>query len=372
MDKMAEKDYYKTLGVERGASKEEIKRAYKRLAKKCHPDLNKSDPNTSEKFKELNEAAAVLGDDQKRAQYDQFGTVEGFKGFDMSGFDFTDFMHESSSDFGDIFDRFFNRGFGFEDDGYEARGRRSGTHLRFDLEITLEEAAFGVTKKIIIPKTETCERCSGTGAESASDVQACSACKGSGIQRTTRRTPFGIFSTTTTCGVCNGTGETINNLCPVCRGSGVLEKQKSMEVKIPAGVEEGTRLRVKGEGDAGERGARPGDLFVVVRIRPHKIFERHGNDILVEVPVSFVHAALGAELEVPTLKGKATLKIPPATQSGTVFRMRGRGIPNLHGFGTGSENVRVVVQIPDRLTKRQRELLTEFDEESAKKKGTFF
>jgi molecular chaperone DnaJ len=364
---MAEKDYYQILGVDRNSSKEEIKKAYKRLAKKYHPDLNKSDPGASDKFKEINEAAAVLGDDQKRAQYDQFGTSQGFQGFDMSGFDFTDFMHQSSFDFDDIFDRFFNHSY-----EQEERGSHRGSNLRFDLEITLEETAFGTTKKVAIPRTEPCARCNGTGAQSPSDVMTCSACKGSGMQRNTRRTPFGIFATTTTCRQCNGSGEVIKNPCPVCHGAGTIEQRKTLDVKIPAGVEDGTRLRVRGGGDAGSRGSEPGDLFVVIGIAPHKIFERHGNDILVEVPISFVQVALGAEIEVPTLKGKATLKVEPGTQSGTVFRMRGKGIPNLNGFGTGSENVRIIVQVPDKLTKHQRELLKEFEEESAKKKGMFF
>lgn len=367
---MAEKDYYKALGVDRNASKEEIKKAYKRLAKKCHPDLNKSDPNAAEKFKEINEAAAVLGDDQKRAQYDQFGTAGGFQGSDFSGFDFADFMHDTSFDFGDIFDRFFNRGFGvdFEE---EERGRQRGSNLRFDLEITLEEAAFGTAKQIIIPRLEKCEECNGTGAYSSSDIQRCPNCKGSGMMRQTGRTAFGIFSTTTVCNACNGSGETIKNPCRKCRGTGRVENKKRLEIKIPAGVEDATRLRVKGEGEAGSRGAGTGDLYVVINIKPHKIFERHGNDILVEVPITFAQLALGADMEVPTLKGKATLKIPPGTQSGTLFRMHGKGITSLHGYGTGSQNVRVVVQIPERLTKRQKELLEEFEEEGDRKKGFF-
>ncbi|MFH1510236.1 MAG: molecular chaperone DnaJ [Candidatus Woesearchaeota archaeon] len=365
---MAEKDYYKVLGLGRNSTKEEIKKAYKNLAKKYHPDINKTDSNATEKFKEINEAAAVLADDQKRSQYDQFGSAEGFQGFDMSGFDFTDFMH-GSFDFEDIFDSFFSRGFGFGD--ARAGQQEQGSHLRFDLEITLEEAAFGTTKKIIIPKTEACDACNGTGAESESGIRTCTACKGSGAQRVTQRTPFGIFSTTTVCKACGGTGQEIDEPCRTCHGEGVVKANKRLEVKIPAGVEDGSRLRIKNEGDAGGRGAHPGDLYVIIRVKPHRTFERKGNDIFVDVPITFVQAALGAEIEVPTLKSKATLKIPPGTQAGTVFRMRGDGIPNLHGFGTGSQNVRVVIHVPERLSRKQKELLKEFEAES-EKRGFFF
>lgn len=360
------KDYYETLGVDRSARKEDIKRAYKRLAKKYHPDLNKSDPALADKFKEINEAAAVLGDDQKRAQYDQFGSAEGFQGGDFSGFDFADFM-QGGFDFGDIFDRFFNRGFGFD----EGRGAQRGHNLRFDLEITLEESAEGITKQIVIPKLEECSHCSGTGAEKASDIETCSVCKGSGTERQTRRTPFGIFATTTTCRNCEGTGQVIKNPCLECKGQGRLEVKKRLKVNIPAGVEEGMRLRVAGEGEAGQRGSGSGDLFVVIHIKPHKILERAGNDLFMEMPITFAQAALGDEIEVPTLKGKSTLKIPPGTQPDTVFRMRGKGIPNLQGFGTGSQNVKITVQVPTRLSAKQKELLKQF-EKTGKKKGIFF
>jgi molecular chaperone DnaJ len=358
------KDYYKILGVSRDASRDEIKRAYKRLAKKYHPDLNK-EAGAAEKFKEINEAASVLADDKKRQQYDQFGTTaEQFGGYDFGGFDFADFMN-GSFDFGDIFDNIFGGGF-----RNVRTGPRHGANLRFDLEIELEDAAFGTTKHIVIPRLETCDKCNGLGAKSGSDVVACDVCDGTGTKKQTRRTPFGMFSMTTTCPKCHGEGETIKHPCPHCDGTGRVERNSKLEIKIPAGVEEGTKLRIAGEGEAGVKGEPSGDLYVVIHIKPHKIFERHGNDIYLEAPISFTQAALGGEIEVPTLKGKSKLKIPSGTQTDTIFRMKGKGIPSLHGYGTGSQNVRVIVQVPERLSARQKELLKEFDKEG-KKKGFF-
>jgi molecular chaperone DnaJ len=365
-----EKDYYKILGVNRNATKEEIKKAYKRLAKKYHPDLNKHNPNAAEKFKEINEAAAVLGDDQKRAQYDQFGTAGTQFNGGFGGFDFRDFMSdigEFGFDFDSIFDTFFGRGFG-------RRGRRTyrerGSDLRYDLDITLEDAAFGATKHIIIPRLEKCDKCDGTGAESKSDIITCPDCNGSGISRRTQRTPFGIFSTTTSCRKCSGRGEYIKNECTVCDGTGVVKKNRKLEIEIPAGAEDGTNLRIRGEGEVGEKAAEPGDLFIVLHQKPHKLFERHGNDIYIEVSISFATAALGGEIEVPTLKSKAKLKIPAGTQTNTIFRMKDKGIPYLHGSGVGSQLVKVIIQVPEKLTKRQKELLREFEKEG-KKKGFF-
>lgn len=366
---MAGKDYYKILGVDRNASKEEIKKAYKKLAKKYHPDINKEE-GSSEKFKEINEAASVLGDDQKRQQYDQFGS-EGMKySSDMGGFDYSDFMG-GSFDFGDIFDTFFGGGGDFFG-GRRRGGPQRGADLRFDLEITLEDAAFGVKKDIIVPKLDTCEKCGGTGAESASDVKTCDACHGTGAQRTTRRTPFGVFATTSPCRECGGTGQRIRNPCHMCEGEGRVRKNKKVHVKIPEGVEEGMRLRVTGEGEAGEKGAPSGDLYVVLHIKKHDLFEREGNDIVLEVPISYAQAALGDEIEVPKLKGKVKIKIPPGTQTGTVFRLKGQGIPYLHRYGTGDQLVKVYVEVPEKLSKKQKEQLREFDKSLGKKKKGFF
>jgi len=366
---MTKKDYYEILGVSKDASKSEIKKAYKKLAKKYHPDLNK-DSGSAEKFKEINEAASVLGDDEKRKQYDQFGkTAENFGG---SGFDFSDFSSfadgfgfSNDFDFGDIFDSFFGGSF--------SRRRRSaaraGADLRYDIEITLEEAAFGAKKTITIPRLETCDKCNGTGAESEEDIETCPDCHGSGYVKKQTRTPFGIFATTSECRKCSGSGKFIKNLCKKCSGSGRIENEKKIMVEIPAGVDEGNRIRLSEEGEAGIKGAPSGDLYIVVHVKPHKIFEREGDDIHLEMPISFSKAALGGEIEVPLLKEKTKLKIPPGTQTNTIFRLKDKGIPHLHGSGRGSEMVKVVIQTPKRLNQKQKKLLEEFEKEERKDKG---
>lgn len=363
-----EKDYYKILGVGKNATKEDIKAAYKKLAKQYHPDLNKSH-DAAEKFKEINEAAAVLGDDSKRAQYDQYGAAgPQFQG-GFEGFDFSDFMSDIGG-FGMDFDRIFETFFG----GRAQRRRQRGSDLRYDLEVELEDAAFGASKTISIPRLEECEKCNGTGAESKSDIEACPDCNGRGVQTRTQRTPFGLFSTTTTCRKCRGQGKYIKNECSECGGRGVVKKTRKIEVKIPEGAVDGTNLRIQGEGEAGERGMSAGDLYIVIHVKHHKIFERQGSNVYVKVPVSFTTSALGGEIEVPTLKGKASLKIPAGTQSNTVFRMKGLGTPELHSHHVGDEHVEVYVTVPDKLTKKQRQLLEEFEEETGKKglfKGMF-
>jgi len=363
------KDYYKTLGIDRNATREEIKKAYKRLAKKHHPDLNKDDPDAADKFKEINEAASVLADQSKRQQYDQFGTTaEGFGGT-AGGFDFRDFTGFGGAgfDFDEIFDRFFGGGFsesfGF---GSRRRGPSRGSDLRYDLEIDLNEAAFGAGKSIIVPRLETCQNCKGTGARKASDVETCSKCNGSGHYKETRRTPFGIFSTVSTCRECNGQGKTIKHKCHECHGDGRVEKSRSIEISIPKGVHEGTRLRVAGEGEAGQSRASPGDLYVIISITPHEFFQRKGDDIYCEVPISFIQGVLGDEIEVPTLKGKAKLKIPAGTQTHTLFRMKGNGMPNMNGYGNGNQYCKVIVQVPKKLSKKQRDILDQFAKASGK------
>lgn len=364
---MTKKDYYETLGVSKDASKEEIKKAYKHLAKRYHPDISKEE-DASEKFKEINEAAAVLGDDQKRANYDQFGTADmsgGFGGQGFGGFDFSDFMGGGNFDFGDIFDQFFGGG------GRRRSSQRRGSDLRYDMEVSLEEAAEGIKKHIIIPRMTTCTKCDGSGAQSSSDIKTCETCHGSGMEKTTRRTPFGIFQQTSTCSRCHGEGKTIKNPCPVCDGEGRIQKNQKIEIEIPEGVETGTKLRVKGEGEAGYQGSQAGDLYIVVHVKEHELFTRDGDDIYVDIPITFTQACLGDEVEVPTLEGKAKLKIPSATQTGTLFRMKGKGMPSLHGYGKGSEFVKVTIQTPEKLTKRQKEILKEFDKDIKQKKSIF-
>ncbi len=363
------KDYYKILGVDKGASKQEIKKAYKKLAKKYHPDLNKDNPKASEKFKEINEAAAVLGDDKKREQYDRFGkTGEGFSGFE--GFDFSNFggFGGGFEDFGDIFDAFFG--------GSRRSGRNNrGSDLRYELSITLEEAATGVKKKISVPRYETCDKCGGSGAKSSSDIKVCPDCNGSGYVRKAQRTPFGVFSTTGQCSRCHGEGRIISEKCNVCHGSGRVEKTRKIEVDIPAGVETGSQLRISGQGEAGVHGGMPGDLYIYIHVQKHPVFERHGDHILLDIPISFVQAVFGDEIEVPTLKGKAKMVIPPGTKTHTTFRLKGEGMPSLRRRYRGDELVKVKIQTPKRLSKRQKELLMEFAKESKEdvqpKKGFF-
>lgn len=357
------KDYYKTLGVEKDATKEEIKKAYKKLAKKYHPDINK-DVGTAENFKEINEAASVLGDDQKRQQYDQFGTDANHFGNGFSNADSSDFASFSGGfDFDDIVERFFGgSGGGLGDVFGSSGGRRSarGNDLRVDVEVDLEDVYHGTKKHITLTKLDKCPNCDGSGAEDSSAKVSCSHCRGSGRLTQARRTPFGIFQTTTTCPHCQGEGSVNEKNCKKCNGEGRQEVTKKIEVNIPAGIDNDTRLRVTAEGEAGPKGAPPGDLYVFVHVKPHTTFVRREDDLFLEVPVSFVQAALGAEIEIETIDGKAKLKIPSGTQSHTIFRMRGKGLPHLHGYGSGNQNVRVVIEVPKKLTAKQKKILEEF------------
>ncbi|HII69517.1 TPA: molecular chaperone DnaJ [Candidatus Woesearchaeota archaeon] len=359
------KDYYETLGISKSASKEDIKKAYKQLAKKYHPDINK-DAGAQEKFKEINEAASVLGDDEKRKQYDQFGDADSYRqafsgargGF--GGFDFSSFG--GSFDFDDIFDTFFSGG-----RGRRRSAARDGADLRYDMEITLEEAAFGTEKEIVIPRNVLCEHCHGAGAESDSDIVTCPDCNGAGAVRKVQRTPFGMFQSTTTCRNCSGSGKSIRKRCHECGGSGSVHKESIMQVKIPAGSATGTNLRIVGGGEAGQREGSPGDLYIVLHVKKHKHFERDSDDLYIKVPLAFTTAALGGEITVPTLKEDATLKVPSGTQSNTIFRMRGKGISHLHGSGAGDQLVEVVVYVPDKLSKKAKKMLEDFEKEVGKK-----
>lgn len=354
------KDYYKILGINKDATKEEIKKAYKKLAKKHHPDVNGND-GSAEEFKEINEAASVLGDDNKRQQYDQFGTAAervGGNGSDFSnfGFDFGEM-----GDFGDVFDQFFGGG------GRRRQHQpRRGNDLLYELEIELEDAFFGAKKDIIIPRLEKCTKCEGNGAESKSDIVQCPDCHGRGQIKQERRTPFGYFSTIGPCGRCRGTGEFIKNECPVCDGTGLVKKTRKIEIDIPKGASDGLKLRISGEGEAGEKNAPSGNLYIQINIKPHKTFEKQDDDLYIEVPISFAQAALGAEIEIPTIDRNAKLKIPPGTQTHILFSMRGKGMPHLHDSAHGDQNVRVTIQTPEKLTKKQKELLKEFDKTDKK------
>lgn len=358
------RDYYETLGVSRGASAEEVKKAYRKLARRYHPDVNKDDPDAERKFKEINEAYKVLSNEKLREAYDRYGHdafqqaknsagagagggFEGFDGFDFSGFE-------------DIFDMFFG--------GQRAarpHGPERGADLRYDLHIDFEEAAFGTEVEISVPRTEVCGHCGGDGAEPGTPIRTCPQCDGRGEIRQVSQTVFGRFVNVQTCPRCRGAGRLAETACSNCLGRGLQRRTRRLQVKVPAGIDNGQRLRMEGEGEAGERGGPPGDLYVFIHVRPHEFFEREGEHVLCEVPITFAQAALGAEIEVPTLRGRAVLKIPEGTQTGTTFRMRGEGIPRLRGVGRGDQLVTVKVVTPRRLTERQRELLEALAEEES-------
>ncbi|MDY6965690.1 MAG: molecular chaperone DnaJ [Halobacteriota archaeon] len=376
---MTKRDYYEVLGLGEGATKDEIKRIYRRLAKEHHPDMNKDNTKEAEeKFKEISEAYAVLSDDEKRARYDRFGHA-GLRGFSsediFGGADLGEILRDlgfGGGGLGSIFDAFFGGGGGYQ------RNRRTpsrGSDLRYDLELTLEDAAFGLDTTIEIPRWVRCEPCEGSGAEPGTEKETCSTCQGSGQIRTVRRTAFGHFTSINTCDKCQGYGKVIKNPCEECDGAGKIRKLGKINVKVPEGVDTGSRLRVGGEGEAGHLGGPPGDLYVVLHVKSHDLFERYGNDIICEVPISISQAALGDEIEVPTLDGEEDkVKISAGTQTDTIFKLKGKGIPNLRGFGRGDQHVKVRVVTPTNLSEKQKALLREFAKLSGEEAGhkTFF
>jgi molecular chaperone DnaJ len=360
------RDYYQVLVVERNATPEEIKKSYRKLAVKFHPDKNQGDKTAEDKFKELGEAYEVLSSPDKRAAYDRYGHqafAQGGGGGGMGG------MHDPFEVFrevfggggrggggGGIFGSFFDEAFGQEGGGGERGGRGRGADLRYDMRITFQEAARGVEREIEISKLQSCDTCSGTGAEPGSKVTTCSTCGGQGQVAVTR----GFFNIAQTCPRCRGAGQTIEKPCHTCRGEGRMEKTAKIKIKIPAGVEDGTRLRSSGQGEGGARGGPAGDLYVVLHVEAHDIFQREGTDLFCSVPTSFARAALGGEVKVPTLDGSASLKVPAGTPSGKVFRLRGKGMPEVHGRGIGDLHVKLYVEVPTRLNADQRAKLQAF------------
>ena len=365
---MAKKDYYELLGVPRNAPDEEIKKAFRHLARKYHPDLNPGNKGAEEQFKEINEAFQVLSDPQKRAQYDQFGH-SAFRPEDFSGFrttSFEDLFRDSG--FGDIFSIFP----GFGGGGRErAQAPQPGADLRYDLNISFEEAFQGVTRIIEVPHSVECQTCHGTGAKPGT-LKDCPKCGGTGQVRNVRRSPFGQMVQISTCPQCGGAGKITTEPCETCQGRGKLRKVAKIEVTIPRGIDEGQYLRVSGEGEAGERGGPPGDLYVVVHVAPHPIFERHGRNLYCKTTIDFATAILGGEVQVPTISGTAGLKIPAGTQTHTVFRLKGQGMPGLNSDRRGDQLVRVVIHIPEKITKKQKELLREFSGEKKEETSAGF
>lgn len=347
---MAKRDYYEVLGVGKDASEAEIKKNYRKLVKQYHPDVNPG-PDAEEKFKEVQEAYEVLSDPQKRDAYDRFGHENPFQqaggGQGFSGFDFG----SGFGGFEDIFSSIFGGG-----GSRRSAGPQRGRNLKTGLTITFEEAAFGVQKEIAITKLDTCSHCSGTGGESSSDIIQCSTCRGTGRVRRVQQSLFGQFQTEAACDKCRGTGRIIRNKCSVCGGQGRVRKTSNIKFSVPAGIADGQTLTLAGRGEAGEQGGMPGDLYVTINVKPHEIFTRDGNDIHLRLPITFSQAALGAELEIKTLTGRALLKIPDGTQTGTVFKMSGRGIKSAVNGRTGHMFVTVEVITPTRLSKEQRAL----------------
>ena len=355
------RDYYEVLGVSRGASEDEIKTAYKKMARKYHPDLNPGDKTAEEKFKEVNEAYEVLSDADKKARYDQYGHAGVDPNFGAGGFGGGFDGNFDFGDLGDIFGSFFGGGFG--------GGRRTnpnapqrGESIRMSIAISFEEAAFGCEKAVTVERYETCDTCHGNGCAPGTSPEVCPDCHGTGTVQVRRQTPMGVFATSSPCPKCGGKGRIIHQPCKDCRGSGMVRKKKTIQASIPAGIDNGQTISIRGQGNAGKNGGPAGDLLITITVRPHELFRREGTSVLCEAPITFTQAVLGAELEIPTIDGKVKYTLPEGTQSGTTFRLKGKGIPSINGRGRGDQYVTVYIETPKNLNKEQKEALKKFAE----------
>ena len=361
------RDYYEVLGVSKGASEDEIKKAYKKLARKYHPDMNPGDKEAEEKFKEVNEANEVLSDPEKKARYDQFGFAGvdpsygggagaggyGAGGYGAGGFDF--------GDLGDIYGSFFGGGFG----GAQRRNPNApqrGESIRASVTISFTEAAFGCEKEIAVDRSEQCPTCKGNGCAAGTTPEVCPTCRGTGTVQVRRQTPMGVFASSAPCTKCGGTGRIIHQPCPDCRGQGAVRKRRSIKVTIPAGIDDGQTISLRGQGHAGKNGGPNGDLLINIMVQPHELFHREGTSVFCEAPITYAQAVLGGTLEIPTIDGKVKYDIPEGTQTGSVFRLRGKGIPVLNGRGRGDQYVTVTIETPKNLNKEQKEALKKFSD----------
>ena len=347
------RDYYDVLGVPKTASEDELKKAYRKVAKECHPDLNPNNPEAEKRFKQANEAYEVLSDPDKKARYDQYGHAGVDPSFGAGGGGYGGF-----DDFGSIFESIFGGAFG--GGGANPNAPRKGENLRATLVLSFEEAAFGTEKEIFVSRVEPCESCHGSGATSSADVEVCQECRGAGQVRTATRTVMGMFTSTGPCPVCKGRGKTIKNPCQSCKGAGMTRRKVGISVKIPAGIDDRQTVSLRGQGSAGQNGGPAGDVLVTVSVRPHPLFAREGTAVHMDFPLTFAQAALGAEVEVPTLDGRVKYSVPEGTQPGTVFRIKSKGIPALGSKARGDQYVHVTVEVPKGLNKKQKELLQEF------------
>ncbi|NJD02423.1 MAG: molecular chaperone DnaJ, partial [Ruminiclostridium sp.] len=354
----SKRDYYEVLGVEKNASDAEIKKAYRKVAKQFHPDVNQEDKSAESKFKEANEAYEVLSDPQKKARYDQYGHAGvDPNGFSGAGGGFGDF---DFGGIGDIFESFFGGSGGFGRSSRTRNGPQKGSDLKYSMELSFEEAAFGIEREISINRMEACVTCGGTGSRQGSNAGSCQHCGGTGQVQVKQSTPFGQFVNVKTCDVCRGEGKVITNPCGICSGKGKIKKNVKIKLNVPAGIDDGQTISLRGEGEPGTKGGPSGDLYVTVRVRKHLIFKRQGNDVICEMPITFVQAALGAEVDVPTLDGKVRYAIPEGTQTGSVFRLKSKGIPYLRGNGRGDQYIKVEIDVPKKLNEKQKAILREF------------